>query len=287
MSGTNAIDFGAPGATVVNSGNTAKLNVLRPYIGYAGGQAVRNIYTSNYHGLQSQLTKQFRGNSLVNVAYTWSHTLTTNQADRTTGGILPIQGHIRDNNYGPGVGDRRHVLTANFVYEIPFMREQKGLAGKVMGGWQLSGVQTFQTGLPATITSNQAIDPTGADCLGPSPCAFRANQVSDPNVGATDSLENFFNAAAYTNPVAGQTTIPTQRPGSLRLPGFWRTDFGLFKNMKFTERFGGQLRFETFNTFNHLNLICCQSFATNNANYNKVRSARDPRTMQLGMKLQF
>ncbi len=294
-SGGNVITFthnvGTVAAPVivnsVDATTTPRLNALRPYIGYAGGQAVRNIYTSNYNGLQTQLTKQFKGNSLIDIAYTWSHSLTTNQADRTTGGILPLQGHIRDNAYGPGIGDRRHVFTANFVWEIPYMKQQQGFAGKVLGGWQVSGVQTFQTGLPATVTSNQAIDPTGADCIGPSPCSFRANQVGDPNSNAPNTYLSWFNPAAFTNPVAGQTTIPSERPGAVRLPGFWRTDLGMFKNMKFTERFSGQLRVETFNTFNHLNPICCGSFATNNTNYNKVLSARDPRTMQLGLKLQF
>ncbi|HET9697917.1 MAG TPA: carboxypeptidase regulatory-like domain-containing protein [Terriglobales bacterium] len=271
----------------VDGATTNRLNALRPFIGFNGAQGVRNIYTSNYNGLQTQLVKQFRGNSLVNISYTWSHGLTTNQADRTTGGILPIQGHIRDNTYGPTIGDRRHNFTANFVWEIPFMRQQQGFAGKVLGGWQVSGVQTFQSGLPATVTSNQALDPTGADCLGPSPCSFRANQVGDPNANEPQGYEGWFNASAFTDPALGQTTIPSERPGAVRLPGFWRTDLGVFKNMKFTERFTGQLRVETFNTFNHLNPICCASFSTSSSLYNKIRSARDPRTMQLGLKLQF
>ncbi len=62
---------------------------------------------------------------------------------------------------------------------------------------------------------------------------------------------------------------------------------GLFKNLKFTERFGGQLRFESFNTFNHLNPICCASFSMANANFNRVRAARDPRIPQLGLKFNF
>ena len=290
-SGPNNISFtttvgGAP-VVAVTTANTNKLNALRPFIGYNGGPAFREIYTSNYNSLQAQLRKQFRRNSLVNISYTWSHSLTTYQADRSIGSIMPLQGHIRDNNYGPGIGDRRHIVTANFVWDLPFFRQQQGIAGHVFGGWEVSGIQTFQTGLPATVSSNQSIDPTGADCLGPSPCSFRANQVGDPNANAPNSYEVWFNAAAFTNPVAGQTTIPSEPPGALRLPGFWRTDLSLFKNIRFTERFNGQFRVETFNTFNHLSPICCASFTTSNANYNKIRSARDPRIMQLALKFNF
>jgi hypothetical protein len=291
MSGPNAITFnttvnGQP-VVAVTTANTNKLNVLRPYIGWNGGNAFREIYTSNYHGLQSQLLKQFRGNSLINIAYTWSHTLTTYLADRSTGNIMPIQGHIRDNNYGPGIGDRRHVLTANFVWELPWLHQQQGAVGKALGGWQVSGIQTFQTGLPATVSSRQLLDPTGADCLGPSPCAFRANQIGDPNSNEPQGFEGWFNSSAFADPAVGQATITSERPGAVRLPGFWRTDLGLFKNLKFSERFGGQFRFESFNIFNHLDPICCASFSMANANFNKIRAARDPRILQLGLKFNF
>lgn len=271
----------------VTTANTNKLNVLRPFIGYTGSDAVLNMYDSNYNGLQTQLRKQFKSNTIINLSYTWSHTLTTYVADRSTGSIMPLQGQIKDYNYGPGVADRRHVATANFVWDIPYMKQQQGFTGHLLGGWEVSGVQTFQTGVPSQVSSNQIVDPTGADCLGPSPCSFRANQVGNPNAGGTGNYENFFNAAAYTDPAVGQITLPAQRPGSLRLPGFWRTDLGVFKNIKFNERFGGQLRLETFNTFNHNNPICCASFTTSSSLYNKVRAARDPRTAQLAFKLNF
>lgn len=290
MSGPNAITFNQTIAgqdvVAVTGANTTKLNVLRPYIGYNGGNFFEGIYTSNYNSLQTQLQKQFTSNTLINISYTWSHGLTTYQADRSTGSIMPVQGNIRQ-NYGPDIGDRRHVLTANFVWDLPWMKAQQGLVGHVLGGWEVSGVQTFQTGLPATVASNQVVDPTGADCLGPSPCSLRANQVGNPNVGQPQSYENWFNASAFTNPVVGQTTIPSEQPGAVREPGFWRTDIGMFKNLKFTERLNGQFRAEAFNAFNHLNPICCASFTTSSSLYNKIRSARDPRIMELALKLQF
>jgi len=288
----------APGVYVSGS-NTNKLNALRPFIGYLGGAAstpaTRNIFTSNYHGLQSQVTKQFKNNTQINLAYTWGHSLTTYVSDRSTGSIMPLQGDLK-NNYGPGLGDRRHVLTGNFVWGLPWFKDEPGFVGHVIGGWEVSGIQTFQTGLPGTVSSNQLFDPTGADCLGPSPCSFRANQVGDPNANAPHNFDTgWFNASAFTNPtpvnVNGvaviQTTIPTERPGAVRLPGFWRTDLSLFKNIKFTERFGGQFRLESFNTFNHTNPVCCSSLTTSSASYNLIRSTRDPRIVQLALKLNF
>jgi len=302
--GANTAACTAPGgcavAIVAPVNSTAKsnrLNVLRPYTGYGPGLFFVDLFTSNYHSLQTQLQKRLSGNSMVNVSYTWSHGLTTDPADRSTGGsALPqVTGNLR-NNYGPTVADRRHVLTANFVYDLPFYRTQQGLVGHVVGGWEVSGVQTFQTGLPLTAvlgngtcagTGANCNDPTGSGCLlGASPLGCRPDQAGDPNSG-THTYAAWFNKAALVAPSATQTTVTTERPGAIRGPGFWRTDLSLFKNMKFTERLNGQLRFETFNTFNHTNPICCASTNLISSLYDKVTSTRDPRILQLALKLNF
>ena len=115
--------------------NSNKLTVLRPYTGYGPGFFFVALFTSNYHSLQAQLQRHFSGNSLVNVSYTWSHGLTTDPADRSTGGaaIPQVTGDLRS-NYGPTIADRRHVLTADFVWDLPFYRAQQGLVGQALGG---------------------------------------------------------------------------------------------------------------------------------------------------------
>jgi hypothetical protein len=179
------------------------------------------------------------------------------------------------------------------------MRSQQGTVGHIFGGWQFSGVQTFQTGLPLTPVMGNGIcsglgstarcnDPAGTGCLlGASPVGCRPNLVSDPNAGAPHTFNSWFNVSAFANPDATQTTVGTSRPGSVRGPGFWRTDLSLFKNIKFNERLTGQLRIESFNTFNHTNPICCTSQSAISGSFNKISSTRDPRIMQLGMKLNF
>ena len=317
-SGTNVIQFqGSDNSNVkvcnglpcVTSNNTNKLNVLRPYLGYAGLNDFEDIFTSNYHSLQAQVQKKFSGNSLINLAYTWSHGLTTDMADRSTGAVIP-QSYtaIRSNNYGPTIADRRHVVTANFVYDLPWLKEQHGLVGHVLGGWEVSGVQTFQTGLPVSVFVSGAnvVDTAGVGCLGSTPCSLRPDQVGDPNLSAPQSLGQWFNAGAYacygaaSDPLlkcttyTGQTSgIGTARPGSARGPGFWRTDLGLFKNIRFSERFTGQLRLETFNTFNHNNPIQpggpggSGSANITSGVFDLSQYGRDPRLLQLGMKVNF
>ena len=188
-----------------------------------------------------------------------------------------------------------------FRSDLPWMRSQKGVVGHLLGGWELSGLQTFQTGLPitTTLTGANVVDPAGIGCLGTTPCGLRADQVGQANeqgncaAGAAScyhSLAQWFNAGPLTTnpafvcygtaancvPYTGQTNIGTERPGAARGPGFWRTDLGLFKNVKINEHFNGQFRLESFNTFNHTNPIQPGASLTS-ATYNQVLSSRDPR----------
>ena len=300
---TNGVNIatGCPTAQpcINSSTNATKLNAVRPFIGYGPEFGFEDVYTSNYHSLQAQLQRKFSGNSLVNVSYTWSHGLTTDPADRSTGAsAMPQIPTDFAGNYGPNIADRRNVLTANFVWEIPWLKNEHGFVGHVIGGWEFSGVQTFQSGLPLTASISNAgctagtgancIDAIGSGCfLLASPVGCRVNQVGDPNSGAPHQFTNWFNASALQPALVGQTNEPTERPGAIRAPGYWVTDLSLFKNIKFTERFTGQFRVESFNTFNHTNPICCASQSFGSTLFNQVTSTRDPRIVQLAMKFNF
>ena len=290
-------------ATPINSTTISnKLNVLRPFVGYGPGAFFGDIYTSNYNSLQAQVQKRLSGSSLINVSYTYSHGLTTDPADRSTGGsaIPQVTGDLRD-NYGPTIADRRHVFEANWVWELPWLRGQQGVVGHFLGGWEFSGILAAQTGLPLTATLSNGTcfgtsgaacnDPTGSGCLLSAALeGCRPNQIAVPTgpglVGASQTTP-WFNLNAFVAPSATQITETTERPGAIRAPGFWRTDLSLFKNIRFTEMFTGQFRFEMFNALNHTNPICCVSTSLVSGSYGTINSARDPRIIQLAMKVNF
>lgn len=277
---TNCI---APGAFVTSS-TTPLLNRIRPFAGYVGIDGIRSAFNANYNSLQLQVQKRLSGSSLLNFAYTWSHSLTDNQTDRST---APQNSRDIADEYGPSQQDRRHIFTANWVYDLPFFRSQQGFTGHVLGGWVFSGIFTAQTGTPQTVTTTANADPGGLGCLGPSPCGIRPDQLSDPNSGAPQTLDEWFNTDAYANVPAGDFHIGTSRRGAVYGPGLWRADFSLFKGIRITERINTQFRFETFNAFNHLNPNCCGSLALGNSLFGKITSGREPRILQLGLKLNF
>jgi hypothetical protein len=282
--------LGISPATGVTATTTPLLASIRPFVGYDSIPAIRSAFGSNYNSLQTSVQKRFHGNSLFGLAYTWSHALTDNQTDRSTAPRLTA---VPSLDYGPTQQDRRHVLTANFVYVLPWLQTQQGVIGHVLGGWELSGITSIASGVPFTVTDNKGgRDQAGVACLDSnSPCSvfpdvntgiLYTGQTKDPNTG----LWQWFNPAAFTSVPNGQVRVGDARRGQIYGPGFWRQDLSMFKNIRFTERLAGQFRAETFNVFNHTNpLTIGTSMAA--STFGQVTAVRDPRIMQLGFKLNF
>jgi hypothetical protein len=282
----------------VTSGTTPRLNALRPYKGYFGISTIRPIFNSNYNSLQSTMTKRFRGNSSVGIAYTWSHALTDNQSDRSN---APQNTYNIHGDYGPTLQDRRHIFTANWVYELPWLKDQKGFLGHVAGGWELTGILTAQTGLPNTVTG-ETLDRAGQGCLsGSTVCGLRPDQIGDPNIGAPHQWNGpglgstggpqWITGAAFIQTPGDQIRPGTERRGPVYGPGFWRTDLSAVKNFKVTERVAMQFRADAFNVLNHTNPNGFASLAITSAIFGQISTAtsgvRDPRQIALGLKVNF
>lgn len=285
------------------------LDTIRPFKGYRAVNIIKPMFNSNYHSLQASATHRFSGASQVQLAYTWSKNLTDNQTDRSTAPQNPYD--IRS-DYGRAQLDRRHVFTANYVYELPFFEDQRGVAGKILGGWQLSGITTFQTGLPFTPTF-ASYDPAGLGFLGPSVSGPRPDQYADPMVPGpvmanpdprchstisqgglaadeTRVFDSWFNVCAF------QTLRPTEDVpvaagsagrGVIDGPNVFRTDLTLSKNFRFTESLRLQLRWEVFNVFNRTNYVGFAVSPLTPSSAGVISSTRDPRTMQFGAKFYF
>jgi hypothetical protein len=275
---TNCVPAGGP----VKGATTPLLNRIRPFPGYVGIDGIATVFNSNYNSLQVALQKRFQGHSMINVAYTWAKSLTDNQTDRST---APQNSYCIACEYGPSQQDRRQIFTANYVYELPFFKSQQGVLGHVAGGWEFSGIVTFQSGVPFTVTSSLDADPGGQGCLGPSPCAVRPDVIADPNNGPKTPTQ-WFNIAAFAAVPAGQLRNGTAGRGIVLGPGFSQWDLSLFKNLKLTERVSSQFRFEAFNAFNHTNFTTLNT-TFGSTTFGQVTGARDARIVQLGAKISF
>lgn len=264
------------------------LDQIRPYRGFRSIAMVQPKYNSNYHSLQVSAQHRFSGASQVNFAYTFSKNLTDSQNDRTT---APQDTYDTKSEISRAALDRRHIMTINYVYELPFFDKQNDFIGKVLGGWQASGIVTFNTGVPFTaITSN--FDPAGTGIINANPTA-RPNLLCNPNENAPHTADNWVNINCFQlNPGNLELTASNNKPGNAQRnnifgPPTRRVDFTMSKNLRFSERFRLQLRAEMFNIFNTTNYRGFVSLNVTSTSFGRIGAVRDPRTMQFGAKLNF
>ena len=274
------------GVPFTSSAQENILDQIRPFRGYKAVNIIQPRFNSTYHSLQVSAQHRFTGESQINLAYTFAKNLTDAQTDRSSSPQNPY--NIRA-EYGRAQLDRRHVLTTNFVYELPFFRKSGGLTRTLLGGFETSGIFTYQTGLPFTATVAN-YDAAGIGFLGASASGPRANQIGDPNSGGAGTQQQFFNTAAFQTSYTQLTGIAavagTAGRGTINGPSTTRLDLSLFKNFRFTESVKLQLRAESFNVFNTTNFLTINTVATSTA-FGTVTATRDPRTIQFGAKLNF
>jgi hypothetical protein len=283
------LSCGTPGTpctttTIFTATTTPLLNNIRPFKGYNAINVVQSGFNSNYHSLQASLEKHWGTGSMFQVFYTWSHNLTNAQSDRSSApqNIYNIRG-----DYGRSALDRRHIVTASYVYEFPWFKSQQGFEGHVLGGWVASGMVNWSAGAPLTVTTS-GVDPGGLGFLGSSAAGGRPDINGDPNAGAAHLIPAFFNTLVFTTVPQGTIRPGNSTRGTVTGPDIQTWNMSLFKNTKIPhwESSYFQLRVELFNVWNHTNFNAVGT-AVGAATYGKVTSARDPRIMQLGLKWYF
>lgn len=283
------VDINQPTVAARLANPTDDVNAIRPYLGYGAITARLPVFTSNYNSLQVSLNRRFSRGLTLEVGYTWSKFLNTNPFDRA---LAVYDTYDYKQSYGPSTLNTPQMFVVSYVYDLPFHGNQNGLAGRVLGGWEISGITTVQSGQSTAIT--QSTDPFGAfpnglGMLSPGDTVqIRADQIGDPH-GPKTATE-FFNTAAFA-PAAGH--FGSSRPGAILGPGLQVWDVSLIKNIKFAERVGLQLRLETFNTFNHGNPsgvdtnVSDSTLYGGSGTFGAVTGWHDPRNVQIGAKVNF
>ena len=278
------IDLNQP--TVANrvAHPTLDVNAIRPFVGYGTINARVPFYTSNYNSLQASLNRRFSKGLTLGVSYTWSKLLTTNPYDR---GLSAYDTYDLKQSYGPSVLNTPQMFVASYVYELPFYKGNRGLAGSLLGGWELSGIVTIQSGQSQIVTQGGdpwalAGMPGGIGTTRPGDTVYiRPDQIGDPN-GSKGAL-SWFNTAAFSDAVGH---FGSARPGALLGPGYQIWDTSVMKNINFAEKASLQIRLETFNTFNHGSPSSIDTGVDDGA-FGQVTGCHDPRTLQIGAKVRF
>jgi hypothetical protein len=302
--GVNCDGTKGTGAQCVITDSTAENAPARsPFLGIAPAnfEAFAPNSDSTYHSLQATLGHHYSKGLYWQSAYTFSK-----EIDDVSNATVSFDTRFNDQNIardsrGPGDFDRRHRFVTSAVYQLPFFAHDKGFRGRTMGGWELSGVLTLQSGLPFT----------PVDSAGGSAYAFSSPNLATPTFAPGFSCANApthggveSRLAHWVNPLAYQpdAVIPLSNgaPGDatglgnasrncISGPPQKNIDFTAGKIFQFTERQSLRFRAEFFNLFNH------PSFANPSAtdiesqsSFTQITSVvGTPRLIQFSLKYSF
>jgi hypothetical protein len=205
----------------------------------------------------------------------------------------------RNSWWGPSAFDTTHIMVLNYIYTLPFLKDNKALTGKLLGGWQISGITQFQTGAPYSVVSGDDIAGVGSlgniNDTGGNGQLWMAN--GDPKIlhqfaakGATDTNQWFATknpdgSPIFTRPAPG-TFAPAGMRNMIKNPGFQNWNIGLFKRFAINERAGFQFRAEGYNFINHPNWDRA-NFTPTSTSFGKVTNKTSERNLQLSLRFYF
>jgi hypothetical protein len=312
---TGCVVAGYSGPAFITTACDNVLNQIKPYLGYNAINVMRTIFSSNYNGLQVKATKRFSGQSYIDGNFTWSRDLTNSPADYS-GFIQNI--YNVNGDYGRASDDRKLILTVDGVWELPWFRDQQGLKGRLIGGWEISAIYAANAGLPLTVSAsggvalqnahglvstplannptNTANDNVGLGILGASGASLRPNQIANPNNAYGTPLRinkkyeqtatTYFNTGAFQAQDPASLLPGNAKRGTITGPGFQRADIGIFRNFRIYENMKFQFRAEAFNVANHTNIQTLGTTSTSTL-FGEIEGYRDARILQFGGRFDF
>jgi hypothetical protein len=285
----------------------------RPFTGWPSDiTAAVNEFWSQYHALQVRYEQRsIAGLTLLN-SFTWSHSLDNASASLEGNTPSPQDGNNIAADYAQSDYNLPIANITSLVYDLPvgrgkqFLGQSNGLINTIVGGWQVSGINTMQAGTPFNLTYT----PNSANALSPQIAAtyrganeYRPNRV--PGTPLTERVKlssgyiQYVNYAALTLPAtknaSGSLLSPfgdeSRNPG--RTPAYYTTDFALNKNFDTPlEGLKVQFRTEMYNAFNHTNLYLPASglggtLGAAPSSGGSITSTFEPRIIQFGLKILY
>jgi Carboxypeptidase regulatory-like domain/TonB dependent receptor len=296
FTGAYPFNFNLPGALGPGKLTVAQLN--RPYPQFGG----LNLYgdpccSSRYDSLQLTVVRRFSGGGTLLVAYTNSKllsntdTLTSWLEGPGDGGVGSVQDwNNLKGEYSLSSQDVSQRLVINYVLDLPFGRGKRflsdasGVKQKVIGGWGVDGVTTFQRGFPLKISDGHSLP---ISSLGAGTGTIRPDVIPGCNKGGPRSTTQWFNTACFVDPAPYTFGDEPRADQTLRQDGIINFDFAVFKRTYFTERMNLEFRTEFFNLFNRSQFAAPNTTLGAGAFGQVDHIANNPRLIQFGLKFSF
>jgi len=260
------------------AGQAGVLANFRPFPAYSNINLLQYDSTSSYHSLQVTASHQQGKNLQFFATYTFSKALGTTATNETGSQVDPID--TRHRSWGVLPYDRTHIFNLSYNYNLPSLArgafDNKFTRG-VFSGWQMSGITTFQSGIPIKLVfggdlggANAALAFFGSDAFSNS--VFASGPVApifskNPQLSGNKLGDRILDLNAIQIPPLGSTGAQVN-PFYLRSPHRWNHDVSFFKNFRITESKRIQFRAGFFNIFNQ----AYPGFGSGNSNQNDVNT---------------
>ncbi len=242
------------------------------------------IANSNYNSMQASLEKRFSHGLQMQVAYTWSKSI--DNASSFENILKPICDRC---NRALSLFDARQRLVISYLWELP-VPKYDGAKGKILNGWAISGITSFQTGFPIRIQSSNDSElensfdfelPGKPDLVAP----FKTFNPKNNN-------NYYFDPNSFALPEQSDTSTPLQLLGNAPRticcgPGINNFDFSVQKLLPVGENKHFEFRAEFFNTFNHTQFLNPDGNISDGTDFGRIKRARDPRNVQFALKFAF
>lgn len=283
-----------PGA--LGGATIARSQLLKPFPYYTA-VTVRNPHlgSSVYHAFLLSVERRLSRGVAVLVSYTNAKLISNSVVTPINFGPVEQVGTVGYQNGKYNRAAERSLdptdvsqrLVVSGIFELPFgagklFSASSGAVNKIIGGWQLNLISTMQTGIPVQIR--------GASNF----LADRPNSTGKSPRLDNRTAERWFDSTAFVNPPNYTYGNVGRVMPDVRNPGVVNFDLSAVKDTGIAERLHAQFRFEAFNVLNHRNLgLVNGSFSAGTDGFNRsatfgtITSARDPRILQLGLKLIF
>ena len=241
------------------------------------------------------MNRPFRDGLLLKGAYTWSQAKNMADEDGWTGltwNYLPKY----DDNFAIAGFDRTHVFQMGGAYELPVLRGRTDTVGTILGGWQVSGIWSWYSGTPFSISgTNNAMACQGCGSI-------LIDYAGDPEVVGEPGnfTEPYYDKSKFSQPTGlGLDGFGTAKRNFFRRPPAWNVDLSLFKAVP-VGRFRPEFRMDFTNIFNHVSwgapnttftspnfLLYSPSNASGVGYSDTTSNTPGPRRIQLGFRVAF
>lgn len=254
---------------------------------------------SNYHGLQFELRQRAWHGLTMTANYTWSRTLGVATSGDWMGGYRQVTVRDINSSYAPATTDRNHLIHINATYDLPIGKgkqwlNQGGIVDKILGGWTVSTVLTWQSGSPFRLIGDNYTFNDQADG------GVVLNGITAKDI--EDHVGLFYTNTGqvrYLDPIWINNILSTGKLTSNTTPGTWGdiiwlhgptqtyTDIGISKAISFTERIKFKFQTEMLNAFNHPVFAQSNTYVGDTSGFGAGTQTGTSRRIELRANLEF